>query len=331
MTFKIIAGGVATLMGIGALAMTASAQPGSSAQSYSGDTVSIENFIGRVEVRTGGSDIRVEFRNPGSEAETPTDRSVGGGVAIDGGQSVRRLNCRTRDNEVFIGRWPGATSINEYPVIIITAPASVNFSMSDSAFVGQAGDLGSLELSMNSCGRFEAGDIDRTASLRINGSGDVRVRDIGGSAMLNINGSGDIDAGNIGGDADININGSGDIVAGNVTGATEIDINGSGDIELARLASLDINISGSGDVEADAMDGAFEARISGSGDIEVRNGRAEPFLAHINGSGDISFGGTAVNVTVRESGGGDVNINEIEGSIDWRRNGRSILRVGGAN
>ena len=33
MTFKIIAGGVATLMGIGALAMTASAQPGSSAQS----------------------------------------------------------------------------------------------------------------------------------------------------------------------------------------------------------------------------------------------------------------------------------------------------------
>ena len=64
------------------------------------------------------------------------------------------------------------------------------------------------------------------------------------------------------------------------------------------------------------------------GDVLVRGGRAEPFEAYINGSGDIAFRGTAVNVTVRESGGGDVEIRDIEGSIDWRRNGRSILRVG---
>ncbi|WP_203294656.1 GIN domain-containing protein [Maricaulis parjimensis] len=327
MSVKLITGGLVTLAGIGALAMTASAQPVAQ-NSFDGDSVSIENFIGRVEVRTGGSTLQVQVQNPGDAAEDPMMTASGNGVAIDGGQRVRNLNCRTRRDEVFIGRWTSSRSINEYPLLIITAPASVNFSIDDSAFVGEAGDLGSIDLSMNSCGKFSAGDIARDASIRINGSGDVDLRGIGGDAVLNVNGSGDIDAGNISGDAEIDINGSGDIDAGNVGGATAIDINGSGDIELGRLAALEIDISGSGDVEADAVNGAFSTSISGSGDVLVRGGRAEPFEARINGSGDIAFRGTAVNVTVRESGGGDVEIEEIEGAIDWRRNGRSILRVG---
>ena len=327
MSVKLITGGLATLAGIGALAMTASAQPAANSN-YSGDTIRIENFIGRVEVRTGGSGIAVQIQNPGDAAGDPTLTESATGVAIDGGQTVRNLNCRTRNEEVFIGRRMNSRSINEYPLLVITAPASVNFSMDDSAFVGTAGDLGAIDLSMSSCGRFTAGAIARDARIRINGSGDVGLRDIGGSAHLNINGSGDIEAGDISGDAEFDINGSGDIEAGDVGGMTEVDINGSGDIQMARLAGLSIEISGSGDVEADAVNGAFRTSISGSGDVLVRGGRAEPFEAYINGSGDIAFRGTAVNVTVRESGGGDVEIRDIEGSIDWRRNGRSILRVG---
>jgi len=84
-------------------------------------------------------------------------------------------------------------------------------------------------------------------------------------------------------------------------------------------------------VEAQSLNGAFDTRISGSGDVQVHEGRAEPFEASINGSGDIRFGGTAVNVTVRETGGGDIHIDEIEGNVNWRRNGRTVLRVGGTD
>ncbi|WP_300542302.1 DUF2807 domain-containing protein [Maricaulis sp.] len=328
MTPKIIAGATATLMGIGALAMTANAQE---SRGFSGRQVQIENFIGRVEIRTGGPDIRVEIRNPGDAAEDPVASATSGGVVIDGGQRVRNLNCRTNNGEMRIGRWMNSRPIEDYPLLVITAPAGLDLAMGDSAFVGESGDLGSIDLSMNSCGRFEAGAIARDAELNINGSGDVITRDIGGNSRFRINGSGDISVGDIAGNVTISVNGSGDVDGGDVAGATEIDINGSGDIELAGIASLDVGVSGSGDVRVDNIDGAFRASIAGSGDIRIAGGRAQPFEAYINGSGDISFGGTAIDVTIRESGGGDVDIEAVEGAIDWRRNGRSVLRVGGAD
>lgn len=229
-----------------------------------------------------------------------------------------------------LGRFMSSRSIDEYPVLVITAPEGLDFTLSDSAFVGEAGDLGSLDLSMNSCGRFEAGAIAGDARLRINGSGDVTTGDIGGEAEFSVNGSGDILTGDIAGGASIGINGSGDIRSGDVGADTRVDINGSGDVELGDIAGLDVDVSGSGDVEARSMHGAFSAAIAGSGDIAVHGGRAEPFEARIMGSGDISFSGTAVNVTVRESGGGDIEIDEIEGAIDWRRNGRTVLRSSGS-
>lgn len=327
MTVRLVAGTIATLAGIGALAMTAGAQTGD-ARSFSGDRVRVENFIGRIEIRPGGSDIRVEIRNPGDVVDDPVARSAGNGVTVDGGQRVRNLNCRNRNGDIRIGRFMTSHSIDEYPLLVITAPDTIVFELEDSAFVGEAGDLGGLDLSMNSCGRFEAGAIGGEARLRINGSGDVIVEDVRGGADISINGSGDVELGDIGDDADISINGSGDVEAGNVTGDSTVDINGSGDVDFGRVTGLDVDISGSGDVSADSMNGAFSARIGGSGDVIVRGGRAEPFEASINGSGDISFAGTAVNVRVRESGSGDIHIGELEGSVDWRRNGRTVLRSG---
>ena len=326
---KLVAGAVATLVGIGALSMAASAQSGAG-QSYSGDHVRVENFIGRIEVRTGGSDIRVEIRNPGDAAEDPVARSTGQGVTVDGGQSMRNLNCRTRNDDIRIGRFMRTRSIDEYPVLVITAPDTITFELDDAAFIGEAGDLGALDLSMNSCGRFEAGAIAEDADIRINGSGDVTVAGIGGRADIAINGSGDVITGDIGGPVSVGINGSGDVETGDVSGDSDVGINGSGDVEFGRVAGLSVDISGSGDVEAARMDGAFLADINGSGDIVVRGGRAEPFEADISGSGDIGFAGTAVNVRVRQNGGGDIDIGELEGSIDWRRDGRTVLRSGGS-
>lgn len=68
MTIRTIAIAAMALAGFGAIAMSASAQD---SQGFAGDAVSIENFIGRIELRTGGSQIQVEIRNPGDAAEDP--------------------------------------------------------------------------------------------------------------------------------------------------------------------------------------------------------------------------------------------------------------------
>lgn len=324
----LIAGTAFALASLAAIATAATAQD--QGHNYSADTVSIENFIGRVEIRTGDSaEVSVSITNPGDLVEDPQLRQTGTSLAIDGGQSIRNLNCNTRNGTIRIGRrWSGQHEISEYPLLTITAPASLALRLHDAVFQGTSGDLGSLDLAMNSCGRFETGAIAHDVDISINGSGDITTRNIGGDVEIGINGSGDVVLSDVAGTVDVGINGSGDVRVADVSGKAEVGINGSGDVEFGSIAGLEIRISGSGDVEARTMNGPFSARIGGSGDIAVHGGRAEPFEVSINGSGDVSFGGTAVNVTVRESGGGDVNIHEIEGTVDWRRNGRSVLRVG---
>ena len=327
---KLLAASAALLTSVAVLATTATAQ--NSNETFSADTVSVENFIGRIEIRTGSSSqVSVTISNPGNQAEDPVYNQSGNRVEIDGGQRIRNLNCNNRNGQMRIGRRFSMHDIEDYPLLTITAPADIAFELSRSAFAGEAGDLGSLDLSMSSCGKFEGGDIQGEAAIRINGSGDVTLGQIGHDASVDINGSGDVVLSDIGGSASVDISGSGDVQTGSVTGDAIVGINGSGDVEFGEVSGLSVHISGSGDVEAQSLNGAFDTRISGSGDVQVHEGRAEPFEASINGSGDIRFGGTAVNVTVRETGGGDIHIDEIEGNVNWRRNGRTVLRVGGTD
>lgn len=326
----LLAGAAALLAGTAAFGSSATVQENSG--SYNADALMIENFIGQLEIREGsGNRITVAMTNSGEHAEDPVVSEAGGTVSIDGGQEMRRLNCRYRNDQMQIGRGRDRHPIEEYPSLVITAPADVAFELRRAAFVGEAGDLGSLDISMSSCGDFIAGDIAGNADIRISGSGDVTARTVGGSANIDINGSGDVILTAIGGDSTIDIAGSGDVALADVDGGVDISINGSGDVELGSIGDLDINVSGSGDVQVDNMNGAFAARINGSGDIHVRGGRAEPMEARIHGSGDIRFDGTAVNVTVVESGSGDVRVDDVEGSVNWRRNGRTVLRIGNAD
>lgn len=316
------------IAGVVAVSTGATAQTTSSG--YSADTVAIDHFIGNIEVRTGSSNqVTVAISNPGDLVEEPTISNASGTLTIDGGESMRNLRCSSRNNNVRIGRSRlNMHDIEDYPTLVITAPADIAFNLRRSAFVGESGDLGSLDMSMSSCGRFNGGNIAGVAAISINGSGDITVGSIGSNADVDINGSGDVVFAGVGGAATIGINGSGDVQTGDINGDADVSINGSGDVEFGSVAALEIGISGSGDVKADSMNGAFDARINGSGDIRVRGGRAEPFGVYIGGSGDVTFDGTAVNVSVREGGSGDVRIDNIEGTVSWRRHGRTILRVG---
>ncbi|WP_417488383.1 GIN domain-containing protein [Maricaulis sp.] len=334
MTKPILLATSAAIAGIALFSMTAGASlQANDVGSYDAERLEIENFVGRIEIRTGSSDtITVAMSNTGGHVDDPSVSHSGSTVRIDGGLRLRNTNCRTRNDTMSIGLNRGNRhSIDEYPSLVITAPASLALELDDSAYLGTAGDLGSADLSMNSCGRLDVGDIAGEARVAINGSGDITTGSIGAGAHISINGSGDIETGMIGGEVSVSINGSGDVLTRDVDGDADVSINGSGDVEFGRVAGLAVGISGSGDVEAASLNGAFSARINGSGDIAAHAGRAQPFEAYIGGSGDISFGGTAVDIVVRENGGGDVSISEIEGSVNWTRNGRTVLRVGDAN
>lgn len=321
---------IAGVAGLANAATTSSATTLQDGSRYAGaDAVRIANFAGRIEIRTGGSDVSVAVTNSGGHVDTPTVNQNGDMVVIDGGLNMRRMRCNSRNNGYQVWeQGESRESLDEYPMLTITAPADLALEIERSLFVGTAEDMASMDIGMSKCGRFEAGNVAGDAEIGISGSGDVRLRNVGGTADIGISGSGDVFMGTVGGMMDIGISGSGDVEAGHVDGDVEIGISGSGDVELGDVQSLSIRISGSGDIVADTMNGAFSAGISGSGDIRVRGGQAQPFEARINGSGDIDFGGTATNVSVNENGSGDVEINEIEGSIDWRRHGRTVLRTG---
>ena len=310
-------------------AASVSAQSLSGGQSYAGGALEIENFIGVIEIREGGDEITVAVENTGGLVEDPMVSATSSSVRVDGGQTLRRINCNTRNNQMRIGTRFDMHDIEEYPRLVITAPADTTLSLHDSAYRATAGDLGALDLGVASCGDFESGDIAGDADIFIGGSGDVITGTVGGNAEISINGSGDIETGRVAGYGEISINGSGDVETDDFGGDVEVSINGSGDVRTGDVSSLQVSINGSGDVAADALNGAFQARIGGSGDITIDRGRAEPFSVDVHGSGDVSFGGTAVDVRVNESGSGDVEIADMEGSIDWRRHGRSVVRSGG--
>ncbi|MEE2567712.1 GIN domain-containing protein [Hyphobacterium marinum] len=336
---------------------------GGSSHSFGADAVSIEDFIGRVEVRTvSGSEVTVSVRPGSGDHAAPSITQEGDRVLVDGGQELRRLQCRNRNNEMRVGwRGRGLEAIDAYPTLIIEAPASLDFHIEDSAFTGEAGELGRARIAINHCGDFAVRSVSGDASLSINGSGDLSVGEIGGASQFSINGSGDIGVASVG-DLDLSINGSGDveidrhngafdmsingsgdvlITAGMATGfdlsingsgdvdyrgeAADVDIsvNGSGDITLAAAGDFRASLRGSGDIEVGTQTGRFEVDNDGSGDVRIRAGRAMPFLVETSGSGDVRHGGEAVDADVDIRGSGNVSAASYSGSYRWRsRNGR---------
>lgn len=291
-----------------------------SQQSYDSRGLSIENFIGRIEVRTGtGSQVVVRVE-PGSGGHDRPDVALRGGVVIiDGGQNMSGRNCSRRGGEIHVGAGgrflglfggSGGGALSEFPALIVEAPAGVNLSINRSIYQGAAGDLGD-------------------AAVRVNGCGDFRINAIAGDADLAINGSGDLHTGPVGGEARLSVNGSGDLYAGDIAGAARISINGSGDVRVASLRDARLSINGSGDIHAGRQDGAFSAGINGSGDIRIAEGRAQPFAASINGSGDVRYGGEAVDATVAIRGSGSVTAGTFSGAMNWT--GRGSGRVRSAN
>ena len=325
--------------------------------------VEIENFIGTVRVVQGATlDARVE--QPG---DVRADiRNSDGELMIDGGESMRRVQCYGSWREQRVGRSRrDAKSFDELPMLIITTPTPVAFALEDSVVRAEIGDTQAMTVEMSHCSTLNAGDVADDARLAIRGSGNVRVGEIGGALSAALSGSGALNARDIGEAVELAVSGSGDVELGDVGGDMQIGISGSGHVRAGHAASLDASVSGSGDVEIGnarngvryaasgsgdlsvgattdvyvrssgsanlsvaSMDGTLNVSSGGSGDVRIEQGRAVSVEAVLAGSSDLWFGGTAGDVDIRVSGGSDAFIRTVTGARNIHTSGGGDFRTG---
>ncbi|CAN0104935.1 unnamed protein product, partial [Chrysoparadoxa australica] len=217
----------------------------------SSPAISVTDFVGEIRIVQGAT-LSATVERQGAAPIVEISESANA-LRIDGGQDIRRWRCYGRNEENRrVGRNRGdALRFDEWPLLTITTPNPADFSIEDSVFRGEAGDLASLDLGASKCGSFEGGAVAGDANVGLSGSADVTIGDVGGEAAVAISGSGDVALGS--------------------AASLSIAVSGSGDVSAHDIAGeLTVSLSGSGDVEAGNVE-AFTGRSSGSGDIEIGN------------------------------------------------------------
>lgn len=255
-----------------AFAIAGSAQTGS-AETYDAVNLDLVRVVGVIEIRTGGVDrVSVEY-HPGDGLVDPPRFDVDGDV-LEITQLSRRddISCRSRGEglQLRVER-SGFNPIADYGRLVIRAPADTEVRIRGGGLSGAIGDVGALDIGVNSCGDITVADVAGDASVAVNGSGDVEVGAVGGMLHAAVNGSGDLGIGAVAGGLNAAINGSGDIAIASVTGDVHAAIHGSGDVAIGggQVGSLDVAIMGSGELRFDGVAENVSLSAMGSGDIYV--------------------------------------------------------------
>ncbi len=293
-------------------------------------TLTIENFIGTVQVKLGaGKKITV------TDADGVNYNTNKAGLNVDDGKNVRDYNCRYKKNMPYIGKgkWfrksggKGYVNINEFPLVKITIPENVHVEIKNTILFGNIEQIGSGNIHISSCGDLQLGDVSGRFNLKVSGAGDVKMGDAGDST-ISISGSGDVIAGDFA-SADIVVSGSGDLEAGDVIRHAKIQTSGSGDIVLARIkGGLEYSGSGSSDFEADYVGGGdLSVRVSGSSDITIKAGEVDNLYIRASGASDVVYNGSSVNAKARASGASDIYIRKPSGNLSTSDSGAADVNV----
>jgi hypothetical protein len=289
-----LAASVVLLAGVSALALTAagSAQSGAE-QSYDAENLRLERVVGLLDVRTGGVDrVTVEYDAGDGLVDEPRFEVRGDTLEITQLRRRDHVSCRSRGRNLQLSvERSDYEDLADYGRFVIRIPAGARVEVVGGAINGAIGDVGELELGVNSCGDITVGDVAGDASIAVNGSGDVRVGDVGGELDTAVNGSGDVEIGVVGG-------------------------------------GLDAAINGSGDVQIAAVNGDIDAAIRGSGDVSIAGGQVRSMEVAIMGSGELRFEGVAENVSLAAMGSGDVYVAEVTGDVRSSAFGSGRVHVG---
>lgn len=296
------------------LAGTAGAALVASAQELSGGTESgraltIDGFVGSIEIREGNSlDYQLDMGK--RIVPEPQIENVNGGLVVHGGLEKGPHRCNVNGKRFEMQMKGGDKHpIADFPTLIITAPAGSDMALSILGGQVKMDDANSLSLDFAGCGDVTFGDITQDLKLNIYGSGDVAGGNTG-PAEVRIQGSGDFVMKDVRGPALIDISGSGDVTIGDIEGSSRMQIKGSGDIDIASIES---------DSDVD---------LRGSGDVEIKRGDVKEFKVNVLGSGDVQFNGGADDVSVLLKGSGDVYVARSNGNRVVSRYGSGDVRIG---
>ncbi len=310
---KIISLGAAaiTVSCLALLTQTSSAQDAA--------TLTIEQFIGTVDIRTGDYKT-ITVTDADGVSVVRQGKRMNNSVSIDGGQVFKNVNCKKTSTGIKIAvdsrKWGKRKkkykNLDQYPRLKITAPQNLHLVIDDALIFGKVGSIGSGDIKLLACGDVEIADISGHLDLGVSGSGDISLGRAG-SGDIAIAGSGDFMALGVH-DVTITVAGSGDVQIGDVMGSVDATIAGSGDTHINNISGdLAYQGGGSGDLDVGDVSGNVDITIGGSGNVGV--GRIGGDLAY-SGGGSGSFdakyvGGTKLSLRTGGSGntkihGGDV-------------------------
>lgn len=309
------------VFGLGLLLSARVALPAAAAQDFDTDTISIQDFIGSVTVKTLSADsreekIRVKIKqgktNRTVEVLDEKTRVVVRAEAIAErdddrccNRAIRRTYTPRAGRKASTGPALDEAFFADYPTLIITVPMKANVSFIDARIKLAMEDFDG-RLDLDACYVYgETGDVDEAV-----------VGILSGSRLI---------MGNVDGGIEIDVSGDGDLKVGTAAIA-DVDIAGPGDVVFDRVEGmLDISVAGSGVVRADWVEGPMTVRVAGSGGAAIRDGRADRLRAIIDGSGGILFNGLTVNPDLRLYGSSEVRLARVQGRVTHEGSGQLFV------
>lgn len=283
-----------------------------SAQTFNAKAVTVEKFIGTVTVvESTGPGMVVTVAGGGEGVAQPSVRMVDGRVLVDGGQSLKNLNCRREGGQTFVklGMFGANRALTDYPTLTIRAPRDVALRIRKSLVAGSTGQLGAADLALAGCADFKIAGVKGRLDAALAGSGSLTVGPVG--------------------ESEVDVAGSGSVGLGPVAGQLAVSIAGAGDVRVGAVAGrADLSTAGSGKVALASVSGPVDISIAGSGGVDIAGGRATAFDLSIAGSGDVNFRGVAVNPSVSIMGSGNVRIAKLEGKLSQSKAGTGSVVIG---
>jgi len=298
------------------------------AQEFETGTVSIQDFIGSVEIKTrvpaddpdGALDetVRVQIRQgkkfhdvdvikDGERIVIYSDARTQEDLRDCCNDKIRREVHLRKDRKLTTGKPVDEDYFSQYPTLILTMPETTNLSFIDTRMKLEMGDL-TGRLDLDACYAYGTiGNLEEASIAIISGSR-LTVGDISAGIEIDLSGDADIKIGDAS-IADIDIAGPGDVIAGDIEGI------------------LDISIAGSGLVRAQRVAGSMMVRVAGSGGAVVDAGKADRLKAIIDGSGGVLFDGHVSNPDLRLYGSSEVRLASTQGRITHHGSGE--LYIGG--
>jgi hypothetical protein len=168
-------------------------------------------------------------------------------------------------------------------------------------------------------------------TVTVAGSGNLNLGDLAGAPIdATITASGDIKGGRVTA-LKLVVRGSGDASFSEADGPIDVTSEASGDVRFGKLnGTLTLRQTGSGDVAVGAISaGPVDVEGHSSGDLLIGGGTIGSLHAVRSGSGDLVVAAKVIEADVSASGGGDVKLGQVVGSIRKSASDGSDIIVGG--